>query len=901
MTVFLDFAILGLGTGAIYALLAMGVVVVYQGSGVINFAQGAFGLCGAIAFAELRAGGTGVAVSLIAATAAGAAIGALTQGLIMRPLRDATPLARIIATLGLLIVIESAAALHYGAALVGVAPFLPQHAWVLSGVIIEADRMTLLGIAIVIALALTLINRYSLLGLATRATAEDDFAASTLGWSSNLLATASWTVGGALAGAAGALIVPFTGLIVGVLTLMIVPALAAALLGRFQSYIGALIGAIVIGIAQDLVTQYWSLPGASDALPFLVISVVLVISGRALPIRGHIHEHLPSLGTGRVRLLPAIVAFAVTAILMLTAFSTTWLDAFTVSLSIAVVLLSIVVLTGYAGQISLAQYALAGVGAYVAGRLISADGWPFWLAALAGIAAAVPIGLIFALPALRTRGVNLAVVTLGLGVAVYAVLFSSANWTGGYKGTNVGSPTLFGIDVDGINHPDRWCVVCLCAFFGSALAVAWLRRGRIGRQLIAIRENERAAASLGVSVVRTKFLAFAIGSALAALGGILISFRFSSIDFTAFDPFQSIYAVAFTVIGGVGYVLGPLLGSLLTSGGIGSLLNPLFGGIGNYLVLIGGVIVIVTLIANPDGMAPGTLRSLRWLARRSRLPARRQRTGVAELAVKPTDAEPVRAQELEISGLTVRFGASHAVDDVSLRVEPGEIVGLIGPNGAGKTTLIDAVTGFVPRAAGTIRLGEQDLGGRGAHARVRAGVARSWQSLELFEHITVLENLQIAADLDSRVPSSGLLARARGREHKLSAAASLAVSDFELAGDLARMPNELPYGRRRLVAIARAVTLRPSVLLLDEPAAGLDEHESAELGHLLRRLAESWGLGILLVEHDLHLVMSTCDRIVVLDAGKKIAEGSSEEVRRDPAVIGAYIGTRKTTQLEPSS
>jgi ABC-type branched-subunit amino acid transport system ATPase component/ABC-type branched-subunit amino acid transport system permease subunit len=905
MNEFLQFAVLGLGVAAVYTLLAQGVVLIYQGSGVVNFAQGALALAGAIVFTELRAHGTGVVLSLLAAIAVGALLGLVVQNAIMRPLRNAASIVRIIATLGVLIVVQAAAALHYGATITSVTQFLPQHATKVLGIHAQSDRLILFGIAVAVTVALSLLHRFTLFGVAMRAAAENELAAGTLGWSTNRLASANWALGGALAGAAGALIVPLTGLAVASIVFLVVPALAAALLGRFDSFFGTLLGATVIGVGQSLIQRYWQQPGATDALPFVVIILVLVVTGQSLPVRGHVNERLPSLGRGVLRPAPILVAGLIGIVLMAFVFSTSWQDAFSVSLSVGIVLLSIVVLTGYAGQISLAQFAMAGLGAFVAGRLVATQDWPFWIAALAGIVAAVPIGIAFALPAIRTRGVNLAVVTLGLGVAVSALLFSNSDYTGGIQGTQVGATKLLGLEIDSINHPDRWGVFVLVLFILAALAVANLRRSTVGRRLIAIRENERAAASLGVSVVQAKLYAFAVASALAALGGVVIGFRQTAIVFSSFDPVQSINAVSLGVIGGLGYVVGPLAGSTLASGGIGTLLEPLLGGIDRYLVLISGAFVVIILILNPDGMVSGTLENARRLGARLRPgPARRpswwwsgRANDLVALTATPQEQIRVAAQAFELRGLTVRFGETVAVDDVGFAVAPGEIVGLIGPNGAGKTTLIDAVTGFVTPSAGTIRLGGHDLTKRQAHRRVRAGLARSWQSLELFEDISVLENLQIASESAQRSWTHGARALVAPGRPRLTATARAAIAEFDLGADLERKPSELSFGRRRAVGIARAAALNPSLLLLDEPAAGLSEHESRELAVLIKQLAERWGMAIIIVEHDIDMVMALCDRIVVLEFGRQIAEGTPAEIRNDPKVVAAYLGAAEPVEV----
>ncbi len=893
MTEFIQFGILGLGIGAVYTLLGQGIVLIFRGSGVVNFAQGAFAMVGAYAFAELRGAGVATALAIVAAAGLGAGLGIATQLVVMRPLRNAAQLTRIIATLGLMIVVQAAAALHYSDAPRFVLQYLPVWLWHLGAVRVESDRVELLAIAVAITVALEIFQRRSRLGLASSASAANERAAAALGWSPGVLSLANWALGGALAGLAGALIAPLTGLLVSNLTLLVVPALAAALLGGFGSYGGTLLGAVAIGVAQSLSVRYVTQPGAQDGVPFLAIIAVLVIRGRGLPTRGDVSSRLPSLGRGIVRPLPVGLGAVLGVGLMLWVFPVAWQDAFTVTLTTAVMLLSLVVVTGYAGQISLAQYAMGGIGAFIAGRLVAAAGWPFWAAALAGIVAAAPIGVVFGLPALRTRGVSLAVVTLGLGLAVSRMLFENVSYTGGFEGTNVGEAKLFGLDVSSVDHPDRYGVICVLCFVLVALAVANLRRSRAGRQLVAIRSNERAAASLGISVVGAKLYAFATASVIAAIAGILMAFRSPSIIFTDFDPFSSIYAVAFVVIGGVAYVLGPLAGATLAAGAVGVLLDPLLHGIDRYLILISGVLVILMLIANQDGAVAATMRQLQALVPPLRLGRFAPLAApVRARAAVPRERSAVRvdAKALEIEGLTVRFGGVLALDAVDLRVGPGEIVGLIGPNGAGKTTLVDAVTGFVAPAAGSIALGGADLVGSPAHRRVRHGLGRSWQSLELFDDVDVFENLQVASDRVGLVDR--LAAFVRPGRARLGEAAAAAVHEFVLAGDLERLPSELSYGKRRLVGIARAVALRPSVLLLDEPAAGLSAIESTELARLLRRLSSEWGMGILLIEHDVQLVVDVCDRIVVLDFGRRIATGTPDEVRSDDAVVRAYLGAQ---------
>ena len=273
---------------------------------------------------------------------------------------------------------------------------------------------------------------------------------------------------------------------------------------------------------------------------------------------------------------------------------------------------------------------------------------------------------------------------------------------------------------------------------------------------------------------------------------------------------------------------------------------------------------------------------------------------VADLRADVDHEARVPARTLTVEGLTVRYGAVVAVDDVSFRLEPGTVTGLIGPNGAGKTSLIDAISGFTS-AEGRVRLDDLDLSKQPAVKRARAGVARSFQSLELFEDSTVFENLSVAADpQDLR---SYLLDLIWPVNPPLPPEVVRAVTEFDLDEDLHRDVQDLSYGKRRLLAIARAVAMHPSVLLLDEPAAGLSSTESTELARVVRRLADDWGMAILVVEHDMNFVMGVCDQVVVLDFGKLIASGSPEEVRSDPAVIAAYLGDGSEAEQEdqPSS
>ncbi|WP_330293351.1 branched-chain amino acid ABC transporter permease/ATP-binding protein [Streptomyces sp. NBC_00576] len=893
----LRFALLGLGLGALYTLTAHGIVLVYRGSGVLNFAHGAIGMAGAYVQWELAVQhGVPYWPAVACGVLASALLGVLTHLLVLRPLRRASSLARLVATLAVFIVLTAIAVKRYGDSLQLVPGKLPTRLLTIAGATVTEDRVWLLAIAVVVTAALHLLYKHTLFGLGTTAVAENEGAAASLGWSPDLIATGNWALGSALAGLTGILIVPVIGLSVTGLTTLLLSALAAALVGRFSSFPVTLAGGLVIGGVQSELTRFGSdVTGLASSVPFLFIALVLVARGKALPLRGTFLDRLPALGSGRVRPVPLALAVAV-GLLLVSLSTPLWADAITTTLVMALIILSIVVVTGYAGQVSLAAYALAGTGAFIAGHAAADWGWPFELALLAGVLGTVPIGLLFALPAVRTRGVNLAIITLGLGTTLEAMVFQNTDLstTPGSDGIAVGKQTLFGISISGVDHPQRYATVVLVMFVAATLVVANVRRSRTGRRLIAVRANERAAAALGIDVRAAKLYAFGLSAAIAALAGVLTGFRSTSVVFSDFASFESITALGLAVIGGVGFLVGPLFGAVFAAGTVGARFGDLvLPGLSEWMPLIGGIILVLTLVGNQDGIGKELGRQAAGVHRR--LSAGRgasvPETGRVEAAVAVRRAAPL---PLHVRDLTVRYGGVVAVDGLSLDVEPGRIVGLIGPNGAGKTSAIDAVTGFTRAASGSVRLGDRDATRLPVHRRAAAGLSRSFQSLELFEDMTVLDNLYAACDRPGRWTYLTDLIRPGSRP--LPAHVLVTVREFGLQDSLDRPVGDLSYGERRLLAIARAVAASPSVLLLDEPAAGLSDDETRELAHLVRRLAEDWGMGVLLVEHDVDMVMSVCDQVVVLDFGRRICAGTPEEVRRDPAVRAAYLG-----DLEPET
>jgi ABC-type branched-subunit amino acid transport system ATPase component/branched-subunit amino acid ABC-type transport system permease component len=938
MSEVIQFAILGLSSGALLALFAMGLVVVYRGSAVVNFAHGAIGMVGTYVFWSLSANsGWAYLPAFFAGVLACAAIGLLTHLLIMHPLRGAAPVTRMIATLGLLTVLEQGMSHIVSPTSKVVHGALPTSTVHVFGATVGADKLILFGISLCLVAALSAFYRYTKFGWATTAANENRRALAALGYSQSKLAAISWVLGTAIAGIAGILLAPTIGLQVTQLTLLILPGLAAAVVGNLRSFSLTLVGGLAIGIIQSEISRYVSTPGWSDVAPFILILIVLLVRGQDRGLRTQIAERMPRLGTGRIRLafvLPAVAAMIVIVNLNISA---SWMEAIVTTFGFAVILLSFVPVTGYSGQLSLAQYAFAGWGAWIAGRLYATTGTPFILVLVIAVLAAVPLGVLLGAICLRTRGIYLAIATLGLAVTLQNLIFDSASLTGGTTGTIIPNPTIFGLDIGAILHGDRYAIFCIVVFTLAAVAVANLRRGRSGRRLLATRANERAAASLGINPMVARLFAFGLSSGIAALGGVLITFRNPAIVYTSFETLASVQLVAQAVVGGIGWIIGPILGALGQLGGVLSLLlNPLGGDVTSYLPLAFGVLLLVTITQAPDGAAELVAGQLAWVkdkvwdgVRRPRA-AREPATAVGPASTdtasasrpastdtssasrpgasgalaavpsasdSPTDASPRRERSrpekvaplpLVAKGVGVQFGGVRVLTDVDLEVKPGEVVGLIGPNGAGKTTTIDVLSGFVRPREGSVTLGGTELVGKSPSRVARAGLARSFQSLELFDDMSVRDNLRTAAE--PRDTLAFLTDLVWPRRRPLGPTVEAVISEFELEPWLDHLPTDLPYGRRRLVAIARAVASEPSILCLDEPAAGLDEAERKELAEVVTRLGAEWGMGVLLIEHDTDLVLGVCDRVTVLNFGQVLASGTPDQIRANPEVIAAYLG-----------
>ncbi len=539
-----------------------------------------------------------------------------------------------------------------------------------------------------------------------------------------------------------------------------------------------------------------------------------------------------------------------------------WQYIATIGAAQAIVGLSIGVVFGTAGMLSVAQLSLAAIGSWTVAYLAADLGLvPVPWAIVVGAIVAVPIGLLVALPALRLRGVNLAVVTLGLVIVIYTLA----------TGQQVpGSQSSLYVPRQGWIASDlALFAVAWVSFVVLAAAVIILRRSRWGLSWQAIARSDRAAASLGVSIVRSKLAAFGVSAFLAGwAGGILVTV-YGSPDAGTFSPIQALLFFVLAVLFGAGYwegalalgIFNTLIAALFREWG----LPPDFGSI---IFGIGAVQILST--GTKRGFS-GDVRHLIGKVRRSRTAAQDQTVHLIDAPREiETPAPALPGDGLVVEKMTVKYGAVVALRDVSLRVPHRTIVGLVGPNGAGKSTMIDAITGYTPNS-GTVTVDGQDLAGMPVYRRSRL-VRRTFQTERTMDDLSARDYLRLAAD--GRVDAEKLT--------EILEFIGLRTPDTHL--------KHLDVRSRRLLMIGGALISSPSVVLLDEPAAGLDADESADLAARLREIPERFGCGVLLIEHDMDLVREVCTDVTVLDFGKVLAAGSTIAVLDDPTVVKAYLG-----------
>ena len=531
------------------------------------------------------------------------------------------------------------------------------------------------------------------------------------------------------------------------------------------------------------------------------------------------------------------------------------------------------IVVGFAGLLDLGYAAFFAIGAYTTALLETRLGLAFWATLPAGLGLAIVSGAIIGYPTLRLRSDYLAIVTLGFG-EITRIIATNLTITGGPNGVyGIDPPVLFGVE---LNSPAEiyWlgCVFLLVV----VVFTARLSASRLGRAWISIREDEAAAEAIGVPTLRVKLSAYMLGAVIGGLGGTLFAARFGAIDPTGFTYLQSVTFLIIVVLGGMGSIPGVLIGAIIV-GGLPEALR--FLDLWREFVFAIGLVVL--MLVRPQGLWPARIR------KRVALPA------VPESEPEIADADTGQGEVLlDVRQLSRHFGGVIAVNHVSFVVRRGEILSIIGPNGAGKTTVFNCVTGVIPLSSGQLLWRGRSIADLSPHRIVAHGIARTFQGIRLFPAMPAYENVLVGMDVHHRASLAGeILAlpsfRRDEKAHLVSCRRLLRLVDIEShATDRAA---DLPYGDQRRLEIARALASKPDLLLLDEPAAGMNPTEKVELMGLIRRIRNQ-GVTIVLIEHDMMLVMGVSDRVVVMDHGAIIAEGTPAEVQGNPLVIDAYLG-----------
>jgi branched-chain amino acid transport system permease protein len=533
---------------------------------------------------------------------------------------------------------------------------------------------------------------------------------------------------------------------------------------------------------------------------------------------------------------------------------------------------------GYAGQISLGHAGFAAIGAYTTALLMTNLGFSFWVAMSAGCIVAGIFGFALGLPSLRLGPLYVSMVTFGFGFIVVLILQNWYDLANGPNGMATPLPTLFGVDLTPYYFHFVIGALALVLFVITYNIV----HSRQGRAFVAIRESEIAARAMGINTALGKTLAFALGAMFAGASGALFAGLTQFVNPDAFVFNVSISYVTMLILGGAGFMSGPIIGGLLLTA-----LPEILRGAAEYKDFITGLLLLVLLIFLPNGIAGLLRKSFRG-------PAKLGLAFPSTALTAPRRPTPQGRTLFSVANINVMFGGLAALRDVSFDMERGQILGLIGPNGAGKTTLFNTLSGIYFPNSGTVQFDDRDITFTASHKRTRMGICRTFQNLELFKDMTVLDNVLVGAHCRLpvnllqnvfRTPSNERVERiARDEAAALLEFVGLSKLAFERAGNLA-------FGHQRLLEIARALAAWPQLLMLDEPAAGLNSAELENLMEIIGRIRNDFGISILLIGHTMRLVMGLSDKIVVLDHGEKIAEGSPTAIQQNKKVLEAYLGT----------
>ena len=889
--------IFGLG----YALLGIGLVLAYRSSGFINFAHGSIGLVAASMMSVVvKDYGVPYWLGFVGALIVAALIAAGIEAFVVRKLASAPKVLSMVATLGaaeaLLLLALSFSKGGLGGGNFPQPSGFPQFDLT---VFVSPSATALLCLSPVVVGGLYLFLQRSRFGLAIRGAAANPDSATLAGVDPRHMAMLSWALAGGIAAFAAMLIIPNQSTVTAdaLGPDFIIRGLAVAALARFANLPIALLAGLGIGVVEQILASNSEATGWFEVAMFLLILIgvgMQVRVGRELP------ERWSSLSPSRrlpdsyrdvwmIRNLGWVVGGVAAVAAALVPLGISNRSAFVLStiVAFATIGISVSFLTGLAGQLSLGQVAFAALGA-VAGVRVATETGSLVLGLLCGGAVGAAASAAVGLPALRVRGLLLAIATLAFALATFSWLLRQ-DWAFGV-GLSSRPASVFGID---LTTSRSFYFVALAVFVGVLAIANVLRRSSFGRSLVAVRDNEAAARVLQIAPRRLLLQAYAFAGFVAGVGGVILAMSNTFVTRSIFTPSDSINVVSLAVIGGLSELTGPLIGAAYLIGireFFDLELSALAGLNAAWLILIleqprgfHGLLAttrrnLIDQIARLRGIDPIQARS----------EAGDHEAGMASVAAAASvQASRSEGIMLEVRGLTRSFGDLVAVDDVSFRVDAGETLGLIGPNGAGKTTLFELISGYLRPHAGAVLFEGDDITRLTPENRSRRGLVRSFQNAPLFPTMTPRDIIFLA---NQRAHQHGFVVGGSRTERELEDQTAETLAMFGLSSLVDQPVSALSTGTRRLVELAANVALRPRLLLMDEPSAGIAQAETEALGAAIEQVREVYGLTLVVIEHDMPLLASVCDRLLALEVGAVIAEGTPAEVQADPAVVQSYLG-----------